>query len=129
MAILLIQVKIKIMKIVQVINAMISNQEKITDVYRNDSEYFFLYDKKFKWSMSKGDTSENYFIHFYPNVTMNTDALAKVNNWEGIDFVSYSTDDIKTKEATESFRELYQIVADKLFGIDDIFNEIIGDSF
>ncbi len=114
------------MKIVQVINAMITNQSKITDVHRNNEEYFFLYDKKHKWSILKND-SEDYSIHFYPNVEVGPDILANVNNWDGIDFVSYSTEDLKTKEAIESYRELYQIVADKLYGIEDIFNEIIAD--
>ena len=36
------------MKIVQVINAMISNKNKISNVIRDENEFFFLYDEKFE---------------------------------------------------------------------------------
>lgn len=117
------------MKIVQVINAMISHQDKIENVLRNEREYFFIYNKKHKWSITKSENTEDYFIHFYPTDDMSLKELANNTDWISFsDFVTYSTTDLKTNEAIESFRELYQIVSDKLYGIDDIFNEIIGEN-
>ena len=112
-------------KIVQVINAMISNSDKISNVRKNNKEYFFLYNNKFKWSISRGD-DENYYVHFYPLNDMNIEELSTFLDWDQYEYVTYSIKDIKTTEAIESFRELYQIVSDKVFGIDDIFDEIIG---
>jgi hypothetical protein len=112
-------------KIVQVVNAMISNSDKISNVKKNDKEYFFLYDNKHKWSIVRGN-DEIYHIHFYPTDELNIDQLSHFNDWENYNLVTYSTNDIKTQEAIESFRELYQIVSNKVFGIDDIFDEIIG---
>lgn len=43
-----------------------------------------------------------------------------------VDYVTYSDKEIKTREASESFRELYQIVMEKLFDLDTIFEDIIG---
>ena len=114
------------MKIVQVINSIITNKSKISNVLRNDSEYFFVYNSKYKWSITKSDKTDDYFIHFYPTDIMNIEQLANNQDWNSFPhYVSYKTEDLKTKEALETFRELYQIVADKVYGIDDIFNEII----
>ena len=44
----------------------------------------------------------------------------------GLSDTELRTDD-KTREARETFTELYQLTADKLYGIDDIFDSIIGD--
>lgn len=114
------------MKIVQVMNAMISNPEKISNVLQNDGEYYFLYDKKHKWSIkSLGD---NYTLFFYPTNTLSIEQLATNDDWVNFsEVVSYTSQEIKTREATESFSELYQIVSEKLYGLDDIFDEIIGN--
>jgi hypothetical protein len=119
------------MKIVQVLNTMITNQTKISNVLRNDKEYFFLYDKKYKWSITKADKSEDYYVHFYPTDHLSIEELASNDDWEGFNhFITYSTVDLKTKEAQETFTELYQIVANKVYGLDDIFDDIIrGDEF
>jgi len=115
------------MKIIQVINAMITNSQKISDVNLKDNEYFFLYNNKYKWSISKSSDTDNYWLHYYPHGEMNIKQLSQITNWTGFQFVSYSTEDIKTKEAYESFTELYQIVQNKLYGLDAIFEEIITD--
>lgn len=108
---------------------MITNKEKISNVLRNDKEYFFLYDNKYKWSIIKGDKAENYYVHFYPTDIMDIEDLATNQDWEAFPhFVTYSTEDIKTKEAMETFTEIYQIVANKVYGIDDIFNDIINNT-
>lgn len=115
------------MKIVQVINSMISNQNKITHVLRKGREFFFLYDNKHKWSVIKAEKTEDYYVHFYPTDHMTIDQLAEYDDWpEFSHFVTFSTIDIKTTEALESFRELYQIVGSKLYGLDEIFDQIIG---
>ena len=114
-------------KIVQVANAMVSNSSKISNVLKNDKEYFFLYNKKYKWSISK-NVEEDYYLHFYPTDTMTIEELSVFDNWSAFNqFVTYSTKDIKTQEAIETFRELYQIVSDKIYGLDDIFDEIINE--
>ena len=112
-------------KIVQVVNAMISNSDKINNVRKNEKEYFFLYDNKYKWSSSRGD-DEVYYIHFYPLNDMSIEQLSSFHDWEQYEYVTYSTKDLKTREALESFRELYQIVSNKVFGIDNMFDDIIG---
>lgn len=115
-------------KIVQVINAMISKQKNISNVRKNDREYFFLYNDKHKWSISRDDNSEDYYIHFYPTDAMDINQLSTFTEWNQFnDFTTYATNDIKTQESLESFRELYQLVSNKIFGIDDIFDEIITE--
>lgn len=115
------------MKIVQVLNTIITNQKLVSNVLRNEREYFFIYDNKYKWSILKGDKSDNYFVHFYPTEERTLEQLAYETDWqEFTNFVTYSTEDLKTKEAQETFTELYQIVATKVFGIDDMFDDILG---
>ncbi|WP_018341546.1 hypothetical protein [Cytophaga aurantiaca] len=117
------------MKIIQVINTMITNQSKISDIIRKNREYFFIYDKKHKWSIAKLDDEEEYFLHLYPTDELDIKQLSTNMEWEGFTYVTYSSEDIKTKEGIESFRELYQILSDKVLGIDDIFNDILKDEF
>ena len=115
------------MKIVQVINAMIENHRKISNVLKREDEYFFLYDKKYKWSIAKNEHENQFYLHFYPTDDMDLNQLSTFTNWQSYsNFVTYKSDDIKTKEALESFSELYQIVFGKVFGIEDIFDEIIN---
>ena len=40
-------------KIVQAVNAMISNPDKIKSVIPNGQEFFFIYKDKYKWSILK----------------------------------------------------------------------------
>lgn len=115
------------MKVIQVINTMIANSSKISNVIKNDTEYFFVYDKKHKWSISKGEETDEYYLHFYPTNDMNIEQLSKFSNWQSYSgFITYKSQEIKTKEAIESFSELYQTVVGKVFGVDDIFDEIIN---
>ena len=123
------------MKIVLVINSMISNQEKITNVIPNQGEFYFLYDGRHKWSIDKivEQHKENYLINFFPN-----DPTAGVGSLEEIyetrmwgnplfHVASYSTKELNTVEAYESFKDLYDILFNKVYGIDDVFDEIISN--
>jgi hypothetical protein len=116
------------MRIVQVVNAMISASAKITDVTRNDKEYFFMYDGKYRWSIIKDSNGSDYYLHFYPTFTVSTAQMANIEDWSEYEFITYRTEELKTKEAYESFSELYQIVAEKVFGVDDIFDNILKGS-
>lgn len=117
-------------KIVQAVNAMIANKNYIANVIpsnHNKDEYFFLYKNKHAWSMLKEDDS-NHRLFFYPN-TSSVDYLASLtgHEWSDIQMVSYSDSDIATKEAKSSFSELYTILKENLYGINDVLDEIISD--
>ncbi len=122
----LLTINNKNMKIVQVINAMISNKNKISNVIRDENEFFFLYDEKYKWSINL--QNDEYYVRFYPKDDIQIGDIPNQLGWGSYrDFVTYSTEELKTREARETFTELYQLTADKLYGIDDIFDSIIGD--
>lgn len=115
------------------VNKIISKNNKITNVQKRDNELFFLYDTKYKWSIRQatGEVTEgrsDYFLYYYP-ATLSLEQLAKLEDseWKGIDLVEYSTRDLKTREAYDSFRELYTIVNEKLHGFDSVLDEIIED--
>ncbi|MHA4866793.1 hypothetical protein ACXZ1M_03745 [Duganella sp. PWIR1] len=114
-------------KIVQAVNAMISNPEKITDVVENDDEYFFLYNNKFKWSIR--DSDSGIIIYFYSvNISIRELAGFDDSDWYGFKgMVVYKVTDIGTKEAFSSFQDLYNLVKEKLYGVDAMLDEIIKD--
>lgn len=116
-------------KIIQVINAMISNAQKITNVIvANDDEFYFIYDKKHKWSITKDEEDESISLFLYPDETKKLEELAfDINFGEYKKFVVYSSEDFKSKEATESFEELINLVKNKIYGVDDILDEILKD--
>lgn len=116
-------------KIVEAINVMISNHEKIDKAFKGDyeAEIFFQYDGKHKWSILKNDAGD-YFLHYYPG----SDSLEKLSSMPGelwADFtqmVSYTSVTLGTKEAKASLQDLYGIVKEKLFGMDDVLDDIIS---
>ncbi len=113
-------------KVVKAINSMITNDSKISNVIKSGDELFFLYDKKHKWSMGYVE-DRGYFLHFYPSTVHTIEEISSISSWDSVSFVTFKSEDINTREATETFKELYQILQGKLYGIDDVLNEIIGD--
>ncbi len=115
-------------KIVAAINAMISRAENISNVIETSQMYFFLYKGIYKWSIRQ--MSSDYALYYYPEATdLSTIASAWGGNynWENIIYVIYSTEEYKSQEAVESFQELYKIVQEKLYGVDDVLKQIIED--
>lgn len=118
-------------KIVQAVNAMISNPEKITSIIKgretSENEYFFLYKNKYKWSVAQVDIDEYNIFYYVDNMSLAEIEQISRNNWKTLNFVTYKTSEIRTKEAFESFSELYRVVSEKAFGLDEMFNDIISD--
>lgn len=114
-------------KIVQAVNSMIAHKELISNVLRGDGEYFFLYKGKYKWSIAKRD-NENY-LWYYPGPERleMLCRLEEAEDWENIDMVKYSDREIGTKEAVASFSELFTVVKEKLYRVDDVLDDIISD--
>lgn len=114
-------------KIVQAVNAMISNSNLITDVIKNGEELFFLYKGKYKWSITKRDTEE-YYLFYYP-LDLHISEIAQLDSsdWQDTPMVSYSSTDIGTREAIASFSELYNIIKERVFGVNQVLDDIISD--
>lgn len=114
-------------KIVQAVNAMISNPSQITSVMKNGKELFFLYKGKYKWSIGKNDQNE-YYLYFYPGrEEIQHLAHYEPSDWEGTPMVSYSDTDIGTKEATSTFAELYTQIKERVYGVNQVLDDIIAD--
>ena len=111
-------------KIVLAVNSMISNAEKITDVSQYESEYFFKYDTKYICGILK--KNETYSLFFYPE-TKEINELRGVVDWDQVPLVVYNTGELKTREALESFNELYLIVKEKLYDVNELLDSIIDD--
>lgn len=114
-------------KVVQAVNAMLSNPEKITGVHENDNEYYFEYNGKFKWSIRQGENG-SILLYFYPGDESFT-YLANVHpsEWGEVKMVVYRDSEIGTREARASFAELLKAVQEKLYGVDALLDEIIKD--
>jgi hypothetical protein len=116
-------------KIVQAVNAMILGKEKIFPVITSEKgELFFVFDEKYKWSMSRNDVSKDYYLHFYPFSSNITD-IAMITDWTKYEnkYITYSTKELKAQEAIESFAELFNILMNKRYNMDSILDKIIGD--
>lgn len=115
-------------KIVQAVNAMIANHHKISNVKKNDEEIFFLYDSKYKWSIRK-ERQKGYTIFYYP-LDNSLEDLASYgegsNRWDEIEYLSFKTTELKTQEAFETFSELYTIVSGKIYGFNQVLDDIIN---
>lgn len=115
-------------KIIEAINVMISNQDKIDLALQGvyEAEVFFRYAGKHKWSIIK-NTSDEIYLHYYPgNVDVEELATWPHEAWHDFNgMVSYNSRDLGTKEAKDSLSELYTIVREKVFGMDQVLDDII----
>ncbi|MFH1226727.1 MAG: hypothetical protein V1701_02335 [Planctomycetota bacterium] len=114
-------------KAIQAINTMISNQDKISDVRKVNNSYIFLYNQKYVWEIWYYEEGDVYSVSFYPEIKKVIDVVNVIDNLTGINFITYNSKDFGTKEAYETFIELYRVVKEKLFGIDKVLDDIIGD--
>jgi hypothetical protein len=120
-------------KIVVAANSMIANSDKITDIVTGISGnvYYFLYDKKHKWSIyyDDDDYSPAYILNYFSsNKSLKEICDMGTQEWQKFnEFISYSTKEIGTKEAYNTFRELYIIVKEKILNVSDALDEIIGE--
>jgi hypothetical protein len=115
-------------KIIQAINAMISNPDLITNVVQSGKEFFFLYKNKYKWSIRTDNSEEdNYFLFFYPG-DMTIDILAGLDpeDWDDVPLIRYQASEIGTKEARASMSELYTLVQERLYRINEALDDIIS---
>lgn len=114
-------------KIVQAVNAMISNAEKIGKVVRGESEFFFIYKDKYKWSMAH--QGGDYMLWFYPgDESIETLASYEGSDWEGTSMVIYRAGEIGTKEAKASFAELFTLLKERIYGVNEVLDDIISDA-
>ena len=114
-------------KIVQAVNAMISNPDKIEKVIQGESEFFFLYKEKYKWSMSQRE--DGHILWFYPgNEPIEQLASHDGQGWEGVSMVTYKDLEIGTKEAKASFAELHSLLKERVYGVNKVLDDIISDA-
>ena len=119
-------------KIIQAVNAMIYNDEKISDVVAGEysSEIFFLYKDKYKWSIIKPSNENQFFLHYYPG----NESLEELAGWPDeawnnfSNMVSYGTKEIATREAYDTFQELHSLLKGKIHGMGDVLEDIIDDA-
>lgn len=79
--------------------------------------------------MAKRD--DGYHLWFYPGPeTIEMLAAYESDDWQfsGTPMVHYHDAEIGTKEAKASFSELYTLLSEKIYGIDEVLEDIISDS-
>lgn len=118
-------------KIVTAINVMVSNPVLISDVTQGDmdEEIFFKYDQKHLWSIISSP-NDVYNLHYYPgNQDIKNLAGIPSEYWqqENIKIVSYNSVILGTKEARDSLKELHSIIQEKVYGMDSVLDDIIGN--
>jgi hypothetical protein len=71
---------------------------------------------------------DGYFLWYYPRESVTTEQLATYEgqDWEGEPIVTYKSSDIGTKEAIQSFDELYRLLKERVWDMDKVLDEIIG---
>ncbi|MGN7887388.1 hypothetical protein [Dyadobacter sp. 22481] len=118
-------------QIIQVINAMIENQSKISNVEPYHKSYFFVYNGKYIFSIvpKMSPPDEAFWLNVFPSPKYTVQDIMrnfdKEDDAENIPQVTYDSDDFKSPEATETFRELMQVVKSKLYNLDAVFSDIL----
>lgn len=117
-------------KIIKAINVMVSNPNLITDVVKgaNETECFFKYDRKHLWSILRRTDGEFYLAYYPGNQDINELASVPDEYWAeaNIHSVSYTSKDLGTKEAKDSMRDLFGVVNEKVYGMDQVLDAIIS---
>jgi hypothetical protein len=121
-------------KIVQAVNVMIANKDKISNVKKgkHSTAYYFVYNSKYVWSIGTYADDDinisNYPVDIFDSPEAYVNKLFIEDQNDSIDNVCYNTEDFNTREAKESFRELYNLIKEKNLGVDVILDEIIEDA-
>ena len=73
------------------------------------------------------DDEQNYNLYYYP-IDVSLENIVRSQSYESeIEMMIYSTKDLGTEEAYKSISELYQIVKENLYGMNEILDDIIDD--
>lgn len=104
---------------------MISRKELISDVIKDSQDvYYFVFDKKHKWSIFHNEKDNNVCLIIYPEKNKSIEEI-KNADLSILSHVVYESADFRTIEAKESFKELYKIIQEKLYDIDQEFDDIL----
>jgi hypothetical protein len=113
-------------KIIIVINTMIKNRDKIKEVVEYSGKYYFIYNK-YLWSIDYFPAEDNYILSYYPELNMDDLKIIGTANHHQLKRIDYSFTQYKTMEAYETFQELYQIVKEGFYNIDEVIEDILKD--
>lgn len=113
-------------RIVQAVNSMVSNKLFNEVLVGPRGEIFFRYKKKYVWSLD--ENNNDFLLFFYPEETpIQILANYEADDWLQIPMVKYSTEEIGTKEARQSFAELYSLLQERVHGVNVALDDIISD--
>jgi hypothetical protein len=113
--------------IILVINTMIQNSDKIGNVFvtpGNPNEFFFVYNLKHVWSILLTGVKDDFLLFYYKGSRPIKELAEDTNRFNNS--INYSALDYKTKEAIESFRDLFLLVKSKTYGMDWVFKDILN---
>lgn len=113
-------------RIVSAVNAMILNSDKINSVVMRQGEYYFLYDHKYKWSIQEEENDLILRLYTKQEQSLEDVISSRFFSNDMENMAVYSAREIGTREAWQSFRELFNFVKEKALGVADILNDIIS---
>lgn len=123
-------------KIIIAVNSMISNEQNISRVERSGklaaNGYAFSYNE-YVWLIFRYEDAhgiQEHILHYFPE--MDSDDIQSIvdmdeDDWDSTKRVTYRTSEIDTTEARATFSELFVMLSEKAYGIDDVLNDIISD--
>lgn len=117
-------------KVVAAVNTMITNEKKISPVLvgTDSLEIYFSYNKKYNWSLAHNDDEDCFYLHYYPASHLELSDLSQMNGFEFNDIISvtYSSKDLGSREAYQTFKELHNLLQEKVYGIDKVLDDILA---
>lgn len=78
---------------------------------------------KHRWSILYSEEESDYYLYYY-KMKLPALSLANMNELDLV-LIEYKASDIKSTDAEKSFKELYTIAEAKIYGMDDIFDDIL----
>jgi len=117
-------------QVIEVINTIIENKINISNVINDNGMIFFLYKEIHIFSLhSKSDTDlDAFYFNVYPAKEFDINRILYLKHNVGLNevpMVSFDSDDFKTQEALETFRDLYLVLKSKLYDVDKVFADIL----
>ena len=74
---------------------------------------------------------DTHYLWFYPDEgTLEGLTSNEGHDWDSVNIVTYRDSEIGTREAKASFSELYKLLEEKVYGVNEALDDIIsGDSY
>jgi hypothetical protein len=112
-------------KLAQALNKMLERKDLISNVIGKGKEYYFLFNKKHKWSVVFNASPIKYSLYYY-TLDISLEDIANITSFNDSMYVFFSDEKLKDLNCLEQVKQLYIYLEGSAAGLDEALDEILS---